>query len=162
MSAKSSLKKYFLIVILTIFCSSLVGFFYLQNWLNRKTENVSSAARPAFEHVLKAYLVGKITGGYWDDEILQQSKVISKLDLSDRLDFYRELLLVCELDMSNAVLFADAVGDDILPLQNSLLGLKASERYRNLSLEEREKIDNWLIEIRNISEYRDSPWGKVR
>ena len=136
-----------------ILCGSFVGFVCLQNWISRKSENVNTVARPAFETLLRAYLRAKITGEYWDDEILRQSKIVSKFPLTARVDFYRELILVCDLDMSNAKIFVEIVGEDMQPLQKDLQNMKASQRYQNASNDERKKIDDWLVEIQNLARY---------
>src|SRR4029434_5451804 len=74
-------------------------------WVYAKARAFRSGSRPAVRSVLRVYLRSRITGDYWEHEMLRQSRSLAQQPLADRLDFYRALVLHCDLDTSRGLLF---------------------------------------------------------
>jgi hypothetical protein len=120
-------------------------------WIHRNSDAASATVRPAVEAVLSACLLSRVSGSYWESEMLTQSKLITNLPLQARLDFYRETLLHCKLDTSRALVFLEVVGKDVEPLHHSLLALRVSPRFKELSAGQRKDVDAWIDELGAIA-----------
>ncbi len=79
----------------------------------QKLDTVSSLARPAVREVLKSQYLSYVTGSYWENEMLKQAKIVSKLPQHARADFFRAIVLFCELDTSSSFLGSSAESVEI-------------------------------------------------
>lgn len=120
--------------------------FFYQNWRSPHLDAASSVARPALKAVLDEYLLSKVSGAYWENEMLRQEKFVAELSLQDRLNFYREILLACDLETSRALLFSEMVGKDAGALHQDLITLRGSYRYSTLSNVQRKRLLDWLTQ----------------
>lgn len=123
----------------------------LQFWILNESKWVRTDAKPAVRSVLRAYLWSKFSGSYWENEMLVQSGTVAKLPLGERMDFYKEIVIHCDLDTSRALLFVEMVGNDDRSLYLDLEKFKASARFTDLGAEQRERVEDWIIELRDIS-----------
>ena len=135
------------LVAVILLCAAII----FQIWISYKIEDVGPGARPALQSVLRTYFLSKVTGDYWENELLRQAKNVAKLPLKERLDFYRIVILQCGLDSYRVLLFIEIVGVDAAPLHQHLLAFKQSAQYRYLSSSQQKALDDWLIETKVIS-----------
>jgi hypothetical protein len=137
---------------LLVACAVIVGVllsavFFFEPWIYRGSESASSAVRPAVRAVLSACLWSRLSGGYWESEMLRQSKLTANLPLQARLDFYREILLHCKVEASRGLLFLEVIGNDVEPMHQGLLTLRESSRFKDLSADQRKDVDAWADEL---------------
>jgi hypothetical protein len=123
--------------------------FYLQSRIENKT--VTSAVRPAVKSVYRAYLLSRITGAYWENEMVLQSKHVSGLALNDRLSFYRAILLNCDLDTSRAHSFAEIVSNDAVEFRQNLNDFLKTN-VSHVSDDQRRTVKAWIEELRILSD----------
>lgn len=151
---RRTLWKRLLVGGLLIATGLLCAVIFFQFWIDLKAKEVGPSVRPALQTVLRAYFWSKITGAYWENEMLRQAKSVAQLPLQERLDFYRETLLNCDLDTSRALLFVEIVGGDAASLHQNLLAFKQGSRYLNLSSHQQKHVEDWLIETQIVSQTR--------
>jgi hypothetical protein len=117
--------------------------------------------RPSLKAVIKEYYMCKITGGYWENEIENQSKRIVNLRQNDRVAFFRGVLLATsDLDTSKAVVFSDSLGEDAGALRIDLIRLKESAKFNAISKKQQQKVLNWIKELAII--VRQQGWDKEK
>lgn len=117
-------------------------------WIGRKSNGITLAVRSATHAVLKAYVWSRISGSYWENEMLRQAKLIAALTLPERLEFYKTMILNCDLDTSRALLFVEVVGDDAESLRQDLSNVKGQQTFRNLTDGQRKAVEDWIEEFR--------------
>jgi hypothetical protein len=123
-------------------------------WISAKAWDAKPAARPAIVAVLKAQAWSKLSGGYWDSEMYNQQKYVAGLPLQDRLDYYRVLVLECDLDTSRGLVFINSVGNDAEALHQNLLIFKSSDKYTHLSSAQQKSIRAWTEEMDIVAKGR--------
>lgn len=124
---------------------------YFQFWIISESKWAQGDANPAVRAVLRTCFWSKLSGGYWENEMLGQSQTIARLHLRERVDFYREIVIHCDLDTSRAFLFVEMVGDDDRSLYRDLENFRRSERFYTLDTEQRERVEGWIIELRELT-----------
>jgi hypothetical protein len=129
-------------------------FLFLRIWLERKFEGVSPAARPAVEAVFRARCWSKLSGSYWENEMIRQANAIAGLGSQERADFYRWIILNCDLDTSRATLFVEAVGDDAELLCQDLARFRTSPQFHGVAIDQRNAVEKWADEFRIIVDFR--------
>src|SRR5262245_45410777 len=85
-------------------------------WITRPAIPVSGEADAAASKVLLAYHWSRLSGGYWENEFVAQSRAVAKRPMHERIEFYEAVLIDCDLDTSRATIFFEEVGDDAQPL----------------------------------------------
>lgn len=137
-----------LVIGMGLLCSAV----FFKTWLGRKTAGISPAVRPAAEAVLRAQLWSRISGGYWENEMEDRARFVSTLPERDRLDFFRVILLSCDLDTSRATLFSQLVGKDAESLRHDLRSLKDSAEFGRLSATQQKEVVAWIDELMVVAE----------
>ena len=89
----------------------------------------------------------RITGDYWEDEMLKQARLITNCSTKDRIAFFRSIVLLCDLDTSRAVLFLEILGRDAEALRQNLIELRNSSEFRRLSGRQRQEVTNCIGEL---------------
>ena len=145
---KSMLLASSLVVGLGLLCGTAV----FKVWLGRKTAGISPVVRPATETVLRAQLWSRISGGYWENEMEDRARFVSTLPERERLDFFRVILLSCDLDTSRATLFSQLVGKDAESLRRDLRSLKDSAEFDRLSAAQQKEVVAWIDELKVVAE----------
>ena len=125
---------------------------FFKIWLGRKTAGMSPTVRPATEAVLRAQLWSRISGSYWENEMEARARFVSTLPERDRLDFFRVILLSCDLDTSRATLFSELVGKDAESLRHDLRNLKDSAEFGRLSSMQQKEVLAWIDELKVVAE----------
>jgi hypothetical protein len=125
---------------------------FYKTWLGRRTTGMSATVRPSVEAVLRAQLWSRVSGGYWENEMEAKALFVSTLPERDRLDFFRAILLTCELDTSRATLFSELVGKDAESLRRDLRGLKDSAEFGRLSAKQQKEVVAWIDELKVVAE----------
>jgi hypothetical protein len=115
------------------------------------TKGASPLVSPAIRSVYGAYLRSKVTGAYWENEMLVQSQYVSKLNIDDRLEFYRAILLNCDLDTSRAFQFAELVGADAHALRKNLEDFRDSNSIAH-SEDTAKVIEGWIEELKILED----------
>jgi len=123
-------------------------------WAYRETRELQPGSRPAARAVLKAYQWSKLTGSYWENEIVEQARSIATKPLEERLEFYRAIVLHCDLQTSKALTFVEVVGEDAAPLRDNLRELKASSQFARLSHDAQQSVEDWITEMEIISQQK--------
>lgn len=119
----------------------------------KKINMINVVIQPAVKSVLYSIYESKITGEYWENEMLSQYNTkISNLDVSDRLEYYLAMIIYGDLDTSRAILFVEMVGKDTLALSDYLPTLEYSNKYSNLNESQRQNIIYWSNEMKRLSE----------
>jgi hypothetical protein len=146
-------RKIFLVcgMIAAVLLASLIVF---DGWISAKAWDANPAARPAIVAVLKAQAWSKLSGGYWDNEMYNQQTYVAGLPLQARLDYYRVLVLECDLDTSRGLVFINSVGNDADALHQNLLTFKSSAKYRQLSPAQQKAIRAWTDEMDIVAKAR--------
>jgi len=136
--------KYLMLILIMFVISISMSYFFV---ITNKLKDVSPHAKDSVHAVLKAYYISSLTGGYWENEMITQSKLIAELELNARLDFYRIIIIYCNLDTSPAYLFRKIIFNDKSSLKTHLESYKSSKGYRNLNETELKNINNWILKI---------------
>jgi len=121
-------------------------------WIGTKANPVGPTTRTAIDSVRRAYLRSRITGDYWEDEMLKQARVITNCSPNDRIAFFRSIVLLCDLDTSRAVLFVEILGKDAEALRQNLIELRNRSEFRRLSRRQRQEVTNWVEELNFVVE----------
>ena len=122
-----------------------------RSWLGGKTNSVRPAVRAAVEAVLKAQLKGRITGSYWENEMEDQARLVSRLPERDRLDFYLAIMLYCDLNDSRATLFCELAANDAEALRQDLLHFMNTANFQTLTARQHENVENWIVELQIVA-----------
>lgn len=109
------------------------------------------AARAAAAAVFRAQMRSHLSGAYWENEMLTQGKEVAQLPLSARVEFYRALVLNCDLDTSRATLFAEMVGRDVDDARNDLVTFERSAKFQQLEAAQKQAVEDWITEFDVIS-----------
>jgi hypothetical protein len=117
--------------------------------------DVPANVKPALKTVLQAYHLSRITGDYWEDEIHRQSRKIAALPQSERVVFFRGILLTaCDLRDSRGIAFVEALGDDAAELRANLIRLNHSPPFSRLSKRQQQETIAWIDELEIVSQQR--------
>lgn len=134
----------FIFGLIAVLAILIVSYFSSYHFMvTKKLDLVSPTARPSVDEVLKAYYWSKLTGDYWENNMLAQTKSVAEMKLQDRLEFYRSMILYCDLDTSRAVLFEEMVGDDKQALKEHLKNYSQNQNYEKLTQVEQKKLAEW-------------------
>ena len=79
--------------------------------------------------------------------MVRQAQSISPKPLAERLNFYRAVILHCDLDTSRALLFVETVGDDPAALGENLRELRASSEFGKLSQVAQRNVEKWITQM---------------
>jgi hypothetical protein len=119
-------------------------------WIYSLTKQAAVTVRPAARAVLNAYYLSKLTGAYWENELENQAERVALLKQIERLDFYRVILLNCELDTTKAMVFSANVKPDAIALRNDLIKrMRAGEFSTNV---DKTRANTWIIKLKDIDE----------
>ena len=125
--------------------SITIGAIYLYLFYVYPVEKqVSTSAKPAIRSVLITYYLSEITGEYWTDEMFTRWESVSGMPTEARVDFLREVLLHCKLESSRALEFSEIAKSDTVALRSNLMLLRNSNRFKSLSLDQRETVTYWI------------------
>jgi len=150
------MKRMLLAFSLVIGLGLLCGAVFFKGWPGRKTAGISPVVRPATEAVLRAQLWSRISGSYWENEMEDRARFVSTLPERERLDFFRVILLSCELDTSRATLFSQLVGKDAESLRRDLRSLKDGAEFEHLSPTQRKEVAAWIDELKVVAELHNA------
>ena len=139
-----------------IVTSLLFATVLFKGWLVRRTAGTSPTVRPAAEAVLRAEFWSRFTGAYWETEMETRAPFVLALPERDRLDFFRVIILTCDLDMSRATRFCELVGKDAESLRRELCSLKDSREFARLSEAEQKAVLDWIIQLKVVAELHDA------
>jgi hypothetical protein len=156
----SSVRRTLLASMMIIGVVLLCGVLIFKAWLGHQTVGISPTVRPAVEAVLRAQVWSKISGSYWEDEMVSRAQIVSALPKRDRLDFYRVIVLTCELDTSRATLFCQLVAKDAELLRRDLVALKESLKFARLSTTQQKEVVDWIDELKVITEMQGASMPK--
>lgn len=123
-----------------------LGVYYA--WLEVAARNATLEVRAEVRAVVDACVRSKWTGAYWENELSAQAATVAGRAVEDRLAFHREVLINCDLDTSRALVFVEAVGNDVLLLRHELVALTNSPRYGNLTSQQKERVEAWIPSLR--------------
>lgn len=140
-------RRYLIIVCLLVVAVVLTTSVFIKYQIGCQVEDISPAVKPAVEAVLEEQQWSMITGGYWENEMERQAQSISKLPLMERLEFYRNILLYCDLDTSRAVLFVEIVGSDVGALRDDLVRYKGGGVVQDISNVQLKRLNDWIVEL---------------
>lgn len=152
----TTLKRVFLttLILSTAISSCIVA--SGEYWISRRTATTASAA-DATAAVLRAYLISKISGEYWYNEMYSQAQTISQLPQCDRIAYYQTILLSTDLYLSGEgclQLCQLLTSDDAAELYQELQTLENEAKHEKLSLKEKQKISQWIKSLRTISQIK--------
>ena len=123
-------------------------------WLASVNFSMKDASYPVRISVLKLViddLVCDLTGDYREVELRRQANLIKQLSQSDRMIFYRELLIRFEWSNYLSNIFdEDVVGNDALGFVAYLKDYKMTPPFSTLSGDRRNQIEYWIgaLELR--------------
>lgn len=117
-------------------------FFFI--YIRPVERHIPYQAQSAIRSILFKYNLSKITGDYWEDEMLVQWQYVSKMPVATRVDFLREIILNCEMESTKAMTFSEIALNDAAPLKSNLLMLISSKKYIELSKMQRQAIESWI------------------
>lgn len=83
-----------------------------------------------------------------------QARFVTTLPERERLDFFRSMVLYCDLNDSRATLFCELVDDDADALRKDLFNLKSTANFQALPTEQRKNVEDWIPELRIVAEQR--------
>jgi hypothetical protein len=126
----------------------------LEYRLYRLPESLPKEVESAVRAVIRAEFFSEFSGAYWENEMLEQHEIISRLPLAKRLAFYRSIVLCCKLETSKAMHFEAMVWQDSESLRKYLIALRDSEKFAQLALEQREAVDAWISGMESINGLR--------
>lgn len=107
------------------------------------------------KNVLEAYYKSRLTGDYWENELEDQTEQIKPLPQSDRVVFFRNVLIrTCDLDTSRSIVFIKCLGDDVEALLNDLKKVNKDEGFHGLSTKQKEEVEKWIEELQIITNLR--------
>ena len=112
---------------------------------------VSEKARPFVSRVIYAYHISQITGGYWENEMVAQYNAVKRLPQSDRLSFFKGMVLNCPLDTCRAMTFYDQLGDDASALHVDLVRLRDGKMFTRLTNRQQQEVTAWIVELETIA-----------
>ena len=139
------------ILLVFVCCYKLFWLIYL----NEDPPNI----RSSLKSFTKAYYLSKLTGGYWEDEMMVQAEKIANLPQYDRVAFYRNIMLItCDLDTSRSIIFIEELGNDASALRADLISLKNSGKFNNLSKKQQRVVLDWIEELELVVEQQS--WSK--
>ena len=78
----------------------------------------------------------------------------------DRLDFFRVIILSCELDTSRATLFSELVGKDAESLRRHLRAFKDNAEFVRLSATQQKEVVAWIDELKVIDKLHSASMFK--
>ena len=155
-NGRRTVTRMLLIASMVIGMGLLCATVLFRTWLGRRTEGISPTVRPAAEAVLRAHLWSRISGSYWENEMEDRARFVSTLPERDRLDFFRVILLSCDLDTSRATLFSQLVGKDAESLRRDLRSLKDAAEFDRLSPTQRKEVVIWINELKVVAELHNA------
>lgn len=144
----SILKKILLTTFITLFAiGSLFAF-----QLTMKISMADKTVRMEYLHVIKAFYLSKINSSYWINEFLKQADTLRSSTKAERVSFYKAVIICCNLDTSNALIFVETVGDDSLTLANELTKFQSESRFDQLEDLQKKQVTAWAIEMYDTHE----------
>ena len=115
-------------------------------------KGIPTDVKPSVKNVLAAYYKSRVTGDYWENELEVQAKQISSLPQSDRVIFFRNVLVkTCDLDTSRSIVFIKCLGDDAEALLNDLKKFNKDEGFHELSTKQKDEVEKWIEELQIIT-----------
>ena len=154
----ATLKRALLIALILITAMSSCIVAFGTYWIRRRTAaTASAAAADATATVLRAYLISKISGEYWYNEMHVQAQTISQLPQSDRIVYYQTILLSTDLHLSGEgclQLCQLLTTDDVIALYQKLLAMGSEADHEKLSIEEKQKISQWIKSLKIITQIK--------
>lgn len=151
-SRRLTAKRMVLAACIIIGTSLLCATAFFKTLLGRRTAGISPTVRLAVEAVLRAQLWSRISGAYWENEMEDRARFVATLPERDRLDFFRVILLSCDLDTSRATIFSQLVGKDAESLRRDLRSLKDSAEFIRLSATQQKEVVAWIDELKVVAE----------
>lgn len=127
---------------------------YFGYWITRGVENAPITVRPSLKAVLRAQFIGQLNGGYWEDELIFQSNTISKLPENDRVEFYKFIILNCDLSNYRGIYFTEIIGADAALLLKRLTEYSTTQKFQFLPNQSREAILDWIAILPIIDQQR--------
>ncbi len=134
-----------LILVIFVMITLTTYYFFL---ISKKLFDVTPEVKESVTAVLEKYYTSRLTGGYWENEMILQAEIISKLELNARLDFYRIIILYCNLDTSTAHIFREIVSEDRADLIKYLDKYKKNISYKKLEDTQVKNINDWLFSLK--------------
>lgn len=128
---------------LLVISAVFIAFHYWQSQFNL----VDSSVKSALNAVLRARMLSKVTGDYWENEMEKQNHILSKHPQADRVMYFRGVILNCELEAASAITFVEAVGNDAKVLREDLIALQNTTKYGLLSVRQKDYVRQWIDEL---------------
>jgi hypothetical protein len=125
-------------VLVAIIALSALLFFTRQ-----KPRLVAGNVEAHVSKVITAEMLGKISGAYWENEMVKQFNQVSNNPV-DRIEFFKGIVFYCELDTLRATSFVELVGKDAGSLRKALITFEGGPRFQELSTKQREQVGHWI------------------
>jgi hypothetical protein len=120
-------------------------------WVESPASSLEKSIRPSVSAVLRAQFFARFTGDYWENELDKQAIVIAKLGRAERLEYFKAVLVNCDLHTSKALTFSEIVGNDAESLRSLLLAYKQGAKYQELSEDQKGRVTQWISALSTIS-----------
>jgi hypothetical protein len=104
----------------------------------------------AISSVWAAFLLSRVTGAYWINEVEEQGKRLMTYPDADRTLFYRNVIRKFPLEDSNATIFIMTIGDDLKLVGNDLVELQKTPAFNTFSEKERMRVRQWAEEFESL------------
>lgn len=123
------------------------------DWVVRqKIRWVDMKVRSAVRGVVIAQMKSRITGEYWENEMVDQFNMISNCGALHRIEFLKGVILTCPVEDSRATVFSGLVGKEPVLLKQSLIEFKKTSRFRELPASQCEEVDSWIGKLEILAE----------
>jgi len=128
-------------------------------YLHQRLVLTEGKAREVAESVLKAYYRSRLTGRYWEQEILRGRQQLKGFAQSERIGYYEAILLNCNLRNCDArEAFLETVGTDADVLCQDLKNVRDSQADR-LDEGQRRALSSWIDMLSVLTSDHDRSIG---
>jgi hypothetical protein len=131
---------------------SVMLYFMYSMLISSKLVFTSVTVRPYFKPVLIEQYKSYFFGSYWENEMVYQAELVAKLPLRERLEFYKSIVIYCDLDTSRALIFVELVYKDAKALSDKLLKFRRDKQFESLSEDNKDRVAMWADELARIAD----------
>jgi hypothetical protein len=121
------------------------------NWAYENAKHATPQAQKNLYPVLTSYRWFSITGESWEEELEKQIKSVQNKPLTDRVSFYRWVLVYCanDLDTSRMLIFWEGIGNDKQALLDDLRSFQVTPEYTQVNNAGKEMIVYYIDALQN-------------
>ncbi|WP_338847483.1 hypothetical protein V8J88_02080 [Massilia sp. W12] len=148
MSRKIAKRLALIFILLIILCCVIGWTIFIYN----ATSEVPVNVRRNVQAVVMAELRSSAIGDYsWENELLEQSKLVKSMPLEDRVNYYREILVRFDFDNYRGVFMEeDVIADDFSHLYLHLMEYKKTKNYEMLFFDGKRRLNDWIMVLQII------------